>query len=40
MTLGETAGTKKLAFDYAADITIAEELGDKNAKVYWVSDNG
>ena len=40
MTLGETAGTKKLAFDYAVDITIAEELGDKNAKVYWVSNNG
>ncbi len=40
MTLGETAGTKKLVFDYAADITIAEELGDKNAKVYWVSNNG
>lgn len=35
MTLGETAGTKKLVFDYAADITIADELGDKNAKVYW-----
>ncbi len=40
MTLGETAGTKKLAYDYAADITVADELGDKAAKVYWVSSNG
>ena len=37
LPLGKTVGTAKLVFDYVADITIADSLGDSEAEVYWIS---